>query len=231
MEIKSDVSASQDTDLMLQMSCVQCRVVVWIGPVSSAPAGMSVAYPREFDWESVCDHFQPHCKICWAIEENKLDMLSNNHCAKGPLKKTSGKGGRKKNNVIKKPADKKKKPVGGKKGKKKPAASSKGKKKPAAASKGKKKPGATIEEKMTQEKMITIVKASHNRSIAAASAEASVLLTHDAKETKQQVETVVKENDKKQQLGGVQGCIQTALENAHVVPPPPRTPWEVIIYI
>ena len=87
MEINSDVSASPDTDLMLQMSCVQCRVVVWIGPVSSAPAGMSVAYPREFDWESACDHFQPHCKTCWAIEESQLNVLSNDHCAKGPVKK------------------------------------------------------------------------------------------------------------------------------------------------
>ena len=212
-------TASSDAN---KKKCLTCMKVVWIGDPSCAPpcVGNILAHPLGTDWKSN-SNVQPYCEHCWENEVAILDTLSAEHC---------GKGGKKKSNVIKKPADKKNKPAGGKKGKKKPAAASKGKKKPAAASKGKKKPAATIKEKMTQEKMSTIVKASHNRSIAAASAEASVLLTHDAKETKQKVETVVKENDKKQ-LGGVQGCIQTALENAHVLPPPPRTPWEVIIYI
>ena len=111
----------------------------------------------------------------------------------------------------KKSSDGKKKPTAGKGKKKKTTASVKNKKKKptTSAGKGEKKQPTSI----SREKMDQVVKASHNRSIATAAAKAAAVVAD------------------KQQLGGIQIDIDTALEEAHVVPPAPvpRTPWEVTL--
>lgn len=196
-----------------QGSCRVCRIVVWLGPASSCPVGLSLAYPLDQQWECVCDNFEPHCKKCWDEEQKILDKLSGEHCATGAVK-----GGSKKKVAKKKVAKKKvvKKKVVKKKTTKK----------------------STKKKAMSQSQKDKIIIESHNESIAsAAAAVAAAAAPSGVAIVKKTIvkKTVANKTVANKQLGGVQGPIETALEEAQVEeeetpPATPETPWEVRVF-
>jgi len=236
---ESTASAQPIKDSKNKRICFLCRRVVWIGTKDDAPrvVGPCRAYPLDTDWQ-LDRNAQPYCYYCWEKETEELDKLGNEHRAKGS-KKPAGtintpaaakKGKKKKTPAAAKKGKKKKTPAAAKKGEKNktPAAAKKGKKKktPVAAKKGNKK--KTTVPTISQEKMDEIVKSSHDRSIAAA-AEAAVATLEAHEENQRQAVTANKgKRSDKMQLGGVQGCLNAALEEVHprrrVVP---RIPWKV----
>ena len=162
---------------------------------------MSLAYPREYDWESACDHFQPHCKTCWAIEESQLNVLSNDHCAKGPVKKKSVP---KKKTGAKKKIKKKLVDDEMSQSQKDDIIIQSQKASIAAAAAATFAKGVVKKKKTVVKKKKTVAK--KKKTV--------------AKKTVAKV---------KKQLGGVQGPIKAAIKTAYVEEPEPEpiTPWEV----
>ena len=228
---KEKAQPNENSNAKNKKTCFVCGRVVWIGTKDSAPrvVGPCLAYPLETDWQ--LDNAEPYCFYCWDKEVKMLDALGNEHRAKGAKKKdvTTADDSNKKKSKKKQ----------GKRNKKKPATNNKKKKRATN-----KKSANTKKTPMSQDKMIEIVQASQNRSIAAAVAEAAVTppakrkaaVTPPAKPKAAvtpidtQDTTNTDSNSNKMRLGGVQGSLNAALSQARVTHrprPPIRIPWRV----
>jgi len=220
--IDAEAQPNENSNAKNKKTCFVCGRVVWIGTKDSAPrvVGPCLAYPLETDWQ--LDNAEPYCFYCWDKEVKMLDALGNEHRAKGAKKNDATAADSNK----KKPTTKK-----GKRNKKKPATNNKKKKR--ATSKKSKKSANTKKTPMSQEKMIEIVQASQNRSIAAAVAEAAVTPPAKPKAAVTPIDTQDTTNNdsnsNKMRLGGVQGSLNAALSQARVarLPRPPIFSWRV----